>query len=172
MLKNCPVDVKQTEKKIHVCPKSKKSKGKWVALTRPLNYKALSTQVLEGSWALKPTDKQVLPNYKARGEGKPYPFIQALEELDLSIQGVHLGLKLHLAHVRGIHVLRGIQTPLLATLSYEPTPMAKLSQGQTQDPRGGNLTSAQTCCENFISFLQSRVQSLFLPSNPQSLRQP
>jgi hypothetical protein len=42
---------------------------------------------------------------------KPYPLVKALEELDISIQGIHLGLKLHLAHVCCIHILRENQRP-------------------------------------------------------------
>ena len=30
---------------------------------------------------------------------------QGLEEVDLTIQGIHLGLHLHLVHVEGIHIL-------------------------------------------------------------------
>lgn len=47
--------------------------------------------------------------------GEPYPLIQTLEELDLSIQGVHLGLQLHLIHVSRIHILRESRDPLTSS---------------------------------------------------------
>lgn len=60
-----------------------------------------------------------------------YPFIQAFEELDFSIQSIHLGLQFHLAHVSCIHILKESRDAL--TL-----PFSKPRQGS---PRNWHLST-------------------------------
>lgn len=88
------------------------------------------------------------------GMGETYPFIQTLEELDLSIQGIHFGLKLHLAHVSRIHILRESRDPLTSPFfksrqhsagNWHPSTDSVTSclREWSQDQGGKNLTSTQ-----------------------------
>lgn len=47
------------------------------------------------------------------GQGEPYLQIQALEELHFFIQGIHFGVKLYLAHVSRVHILKESRGPLI-----------------------------------------------------------
>lgn len=65
-----------------------------------------------------------------RAQQGPYPFIEALQELDLICQGVHLGLELDLVHVGGIHILGNTERDLplpLPSLLPQGAPSSLLS---------------------------------------------
>lgn len=91
---------------------------------------------------------------------EPYPFIQALEELDFSIQGIHLGLQFHLAHVSRIHILKESRDPLTSPFftprqgsprNWHPstnTETSELPPGNgVKTQRAGTRLSPRTHCE-------------------------
>lgn len=75
------------------------------------------------------------------------PFIEALQELDLICQGVHLGLELDLVHVGGIHVLGNTERGLpLPALLCQGAPGSLLSPFRHASLGGWSLRANQPLC--------------------------
>ena len=106
-------------------------------------------------WSMKPSRPRARATRKRsrphqRGQRGPYPFIEALEGLDIICQGVHLGLELDLVHAGSVRILgnteRGQLPPPTLPLATRSPRFPALSPHPVLHREAQSLRANQPMC--------------------------